>query len=198
MSGRGTPADTRRRIVEATVALHEEVGPAATTVSAIAERAGVQRLTVYRHLPDERALVGACSAHWSTDHPRPDASAWAGLPDPPARLRTALRALYAWFRDGRAMLAMVLRDEGEVPALREVMAPYHDWMAELAGQLSAGWGAEGETQRLLRAAVGHALRFQTWRSLADQGLEAEEAADLVTRFVAGLAPEGGGGSGTAV
>ncbi len=56
--------ETPRRIVDATVALHEEIGPRATTISAIAEKASVQRLTVYRHFPDETELFKACTSHW--------------------------------------------------------------------------------------------------------------------------------------
>lgn len=181
--------DTRRRIVEATVELHEEVGPAATTITAIADRAGVQRLTVYRHFPDDAALIGACSAHWSEDHPLPDPSSWTGIPDPERRLRRALEALYAYFRRGAPMLVRILRDEEEVPELAEVMAPWWKYMREVAGGLAAGWGAEGARQRRIRAAVGHALRFGTWRSLTDQGLSDEEAVDLMVGLVAG--PAGG-------
>ncbi len=178
---------TRRRILDAVVALHQEVGPAATTISAIAERAGVQRLTVYRHFPDEGALIQGCSAHWSQAHPPPDPSDWAGIQDPSGRLETALRELYVYFEGGREMLAQVLRDEARVPALQEVMTPFWGYVAELAGGLSAGWGVEGESQRLLRAAVGHALRFETWESLVREGLSTEEAAALMGRFVAGVA-----------
>jgi AcrR family transcriptional regulator len=177
------PEETRRRIVEATVALHEEIGPAATTVSAIAERAGVQRLTVYRHLPDEGAVIRACSAHWSAGHPLPDTAAWAGLTDPRARLGAALTAVYVYFRGGRRMLEQVLRDESEVTALRAVMAPYHSWFRELAGQLSAGWGVAGEAQRRIRAAVGHALRFETWSSLTHEGLTDAEAVALLRDMI---------------
>lgn len=185
--GRGNPEATLRRIVEATVALHEEVGPAATTVSAIAERAGVQRLTVYRHLPDERAVIGACAAHWSDGHPLPDPAVWAGRADPRERLRAALEAVYAYYRGGEAMLGRVLRDEPLVPALSEVMAPWHAWLRELAGQLSAGWGVDAVVQRRLRAAVGHALSFGTWRSLTAEGLTDDETAALMHGFVAGVA-----------
>src|SRR5215210_5297504 len=90
--------DTRRRITAATVELHREVGPANTTISAVAERAGVQRLTVYRHFPDERALLGACSAHWRAGHPAPDPSPWPPIEDPEDRLRTAIAAFYAYYR----------------------------------------------------------------------------------------------------
>lgn len=177
----------RRRILDAVVGLHEEVGPAATTVSAIAERAGVQRLTVYRHFPDERALIQGCSAHWSEAHPPPDPSAWAGIEDPRERLGTALRVLYGHFDGGQEMLGRVIQDEEKVPALREVLAPYWVFLAETAGTLSAGWGVVGDAQRLVRATVGHALRFGTWQSLAREGLSNEEAAEVMTALVAGVA-----------
>ncbi len=181
--------DTRRRIVEAIVELHEQVGPAATTVTAIAERAGVQRLTVYRHFPDDRAMLGACSSHWNGDHPLPDPASWTGITDPRIRLETALRGLYTYFRDGAPMLASILRDEAEVPELAEVMAPMWDYFREVAGGLSAGWGVTGDSQRLVRAAVGHALGFHTWRSLTGQGLSNAEAVELMVGLVADVAAE---------
>jgi len=183
---------TRRRILDAVVALHQEVGPAATTISAIAERAGVQRLTVYRHFPDESALIQGCSAHWSQAHPPPDPSGWTGIQDPAMRLEAALGELYLYYEGGREMLAQVLRDEELVPALQEVMTPFWAYMAELAGGLSAGWGVEGEPQRFLRASVGHALRFRTWESLTGEGLSTEDAATLMAEFVAGVAARGSG------
>lgn len=182
--------ETRRHIVRAVRELHEEVGPAATTVTAIAERAGVQRLTVYRHFPDEAALVGACSADWREDHPAPDPASWSGVGQPVERLRTALTRMYAYFREGAPMLERVLRDEEEVPALADVMAAWWAYMREVAGGLAAGWGVEGQRQRRLRAAVGHALRFETWRSLTDEGLTDDDAVELMVRWVEGAATRG--------
>lgn len=189
-----TSSDTRRRIVRAVRDLHEDVGPSSTTISGIAERAGVQRLTVYRHFPDERALIAACSSDWSEEHPFPSSSLWAGIQDPRQRVSAALTALYAYFRDGAPMLEHVLRDESQVPALAEVMAPWWDGMHEIAGSLAAGWGTGPAGQRRLRAAVGHALRFETWRSLAAEGLENEEVVEMMVQWIAGLAhePEGAG------
>ena len=181
--------DTRRRIVEAIVELHEEIGPATTTVTAIAERAGVQRLTVYRHFPDDRAMLGACSSHWNEEHPLPDPASWTGIADPRSRLETALRGLYDYFRNGAPMLASILRDEAEVPELAEVMAPLWDYMREVAGGLSAGWGVNGDAQRLVRSAVGHALGFYTWRSLSEEGLSNGEAVELMVGLVADVAVE---------
>jgi AcrR family transcriptional regulator len=113
---------TRQRIVEATVALHESVG-FGTTISAIAERAGVQRLTVYRHFPDERSLFDACAGHWRAENPAPDTSPWAALDDPDERLQLALREIYAFFRRTEDMTGNLLRDLPDSPTLREVAAP---------------------------------------------------------------------------
>lgn len=184
-------SQTRDRIVRAVRALHEEVGPASTTISGIAERAGVQRLTVYRHFPDRRALIAACSSDWSEDHPVPSPALWSGIRDPEARLAAALEALYAYFRGGASMLEQVLRDEHRVPALSDVMDAWRDGMREIAGGLAAGWGTDSEGQRRLRAAVGHALRFETWCSLTDEGLADEEAVETMVRWITGLAEETG-------
>lgn len=178
---------TRQRIVEAMVDLHEEVGPAATTVTAIAERAGVQRLTVYRHFPDDRAMLDACSAHWFQGHPLPDPATWTGIPDPRDRLEKALTGLYRFFEGGAPMLESILQDEARVPELAEVMKPLWEYMREVAGGLSAGWGVDAAAQRLVRAAVGHAIGFQTWRSLGDEGLSNGEAVALMIGLVADVA-----------
>ena len=179
--------DTKRRIIEAMIELHQEIGPAATTVTAIAERAGVQRLTVYRHFPDDRAMLGACSAHWLESHPLPDPTNWSGIENPRNRLERALTDLYGWFRGGEPMLVSVLPDQARLPAVAEVMAPLWEYFREAAGGLAAGWGVQGDAQRRLRATVGHAIEFHTWRSLAGQGLRDEESVELMVMLVADLA-----------
>lgn len=179
---------TRQRIVEAAVALHQEVGPAATTISAIAERAGVQRLTVYRHFPEERGLYQACSAHWNAAHPLPDPSAWTGLRDPGARLRAALTALYAYYRSGAGMLTSVFRDAAGIPAVAEVLMPYRHYLRQRADELARAWPAS-RPERLRRAAIAHALEFDTWRSLSAQGLTDAEAAEVMVGMVTGVRRE---------
>src|SRR5437016_11947100 len=113
--------ETRRRITEATVELHRTVGPAATRISEVARRAGVQRATVYNHFPDDATLFAACSSHWRALHPAPDPARWAEIPDGRERLRVALRDLYAWFRETEPMTANVLRDAQLLPALRQIV-----------------------------------------------------------------------------
>jgi AcrR family transcriptional regulator len=177
--------ETRQRIVEAAQALHEEVGPLATTISAIAERAGVQRLTVYRHFPKERGLYQACSAHWNARHPLPDPSTWASLGEPRGRLRAALRALYSYYRSGAGMLTKVLRDAAEIPAVAEVLLPFGRYLRQQANDLARAWPASRQ-ERLRRAAIVHALAFDTWRSLSAQGLSDAEAAELMVGMVTGI------------
>jgi AcrR family transcriptional regulator len=171
-----TQAETRRRITEATVELHATVGPANTTISAIAAKAGVQRLTVYRHFAGERELFAACSAHWLATAPPPEPMPWAEITDPRQRLTTALTELYRWYRANEGMLANTERDAPALPALAEIAdpAPYLDPVKEI---LSAGWEPEP-------AALGHALAFSTWRDLArNQGLGDPEAATLISRLL---------------
>ncbi|WP_284351417.1 TetR/AcrR family transcriptional regulator [Roseisolibacter agri] len=167
-------AETRRRIVEAMVALHAEVGPARTTISAIAERAGVERLTVYRHFGDETAMFEACSSHFASEVVSPpDPAAWVGIEDAAERLHAALRAFYAYYRRAERMLTHVHRDLPTLPALAAVMAPWDAFVADVRDGVVAAWAREGldgaAARARLAAVVAHALRFETWRSLAGTG-----------------------------
>src|SRR6476469_5926026 len=102
---------TRERITESAVALHGTVGPARTTMSAVAEQAGVRRSTLYRHFPDEASLFEACSAHWAAANPPPDLVAWSLVGDPGERLTQALGELYAFYGRTESMFENLLRDE---------------------------------------------------------------------------------------
>ena len=176
-------AETRRRIVEATVELHGSIGPARTTISAIAAHAGVQRLTVYRHFPDERTLFEACSGHWAAEHPLPDPSAWVAVEDPAKRLELALHELYAHFRATETMTANVRRDLPAMPVIQEIAASRAGYWKAVRTVLDRGWTVRGTQRRRLRAAIAHAVEFETWQSLTRrQGLGDKEAADLMVRL----------------
>ncbi len=175
--------ETRRRIVQATADLHAEVGPAATTISAIAERAGVQRLTVYRHFPDEKGLFEACSALSNERHPAPDSARWSEIEDAEARAEAALGALYEYYAGNAQGLALVLRDAEALPALAEVLAPFRDYLAWIADDLAGRWEPAGDRAHVLRAAAGFAVDFWTWRSLAAQGLTPRESARLMAALI---------------
>jgi len=177
-------AETRLRITEAAVDLHGSVGPARTTISAVAERAGVQRATVYRHFPDETALFAACSSHWMAQHPLPDPAPWAQTEDPAERLRVALGQLYEWYEQGEYMLERTTRDVALVPALRPSMDAFRGWLDAAADAILRGRPERGARRRLVRAVVQHALAFETWRSLAiHQGLPRHEIIGLMASLV---------------
>ncbi len=179
-------SETRRRIVEAVYALHAEIGPARTTIKAIAERAGVERLTVYRHFADEGEIFAACGAHFQAEIPPPAPGAWAAIEDPADRLRAALLAFYDYYRRGERMLTNVHRDAGELPALAAELEPFGRFVATVREDLRARWEqGEGAGERL-GAAIGHAVRFDTWRSLArEEGLDDAAAAALMGELVRG-------------
>lgn len=180
--------ETRLRITEAAVDLHGSVGPARTTISAVAERAGVQRATVYRHFPDEQSLFGACSAHWLAAHPLPDLAAWAAIRDPRERLATALDELYAWFERGEQMVEKTTRDAPLVPAMRPAMDSLAAWLTAATDTLVRGHRERGARRGRVRVAIGHALSFATWRSLArEHGLSRDEAVELMSALVAAAA-----------
>jgi AcrR family transcriptional regulator len=174
--------ETRQRIVEAAVELHEQLGPAHTPISAIAERAGVGRPTVYRHFPDERSLFNACTSHYMAQHQLPDATAWLQIADPEERLRFGLLETYRWYRDTEPMMVVAFRDLPGMPVLAEVMEPTFTRFAAAHAVLAEGWSTAASP--VLHAAIGHALAFSTWRSLAREfGLPDETVADLLTAMV---------------
>lgn len=181
-------AQTRLRITESAVELHGSLGPARTSMSAVAEHAGVRRSTLYRHFPDERALFGACSAHWAEENPPPDISRWEKIDDPAERLDVALAELYAYYRRTEGMLDKLLRDEGAVPVVAEKFAPFHQLLATAVDILMKGRGLRGNAAKRTRAAIGHALAFRTWQDLTGtQALSDGQAADVMSRLVAAAA-----------
>ena len=176
---------TRRRITESAVALHGTLGPARTSISALAEHAGVRRSTVYRHFPDEASLFAACTAHWAAANPIPDIGGWAGIEDPDERLRAALGALYPYYRGTAGMLGNLIRDEPVSELVAKHFARYHAYIDASREVLMRGRRSRGRARTRERAAIGHALAFTTWRSLAlDEGLDDAAAAELMTRLVA--------------
>jgi len=179
---------TRLRITESAVALHGTLGPAHTSISAIAEHAGVRRSTVYRHFPDEAALFAACSSHWRTANPVPELAGWRAIEEPDERLRRALEELYAHYRRTERMRENLLRDEKTVLTVQKTFAAFRTYLDGAADVLMLGRRLRGSAANRVRAAIGHALAFTSWQSLArEQGLDDRQAAELMCRFVAAAA-----------
>ena len=195
--------ETRLRIARATLELHEILGPALTSRSAIAKRAGVTRPTVYSHFPDELSLGKACSSLELSDNPLPDPRPWQEIADPERRMRAALGDLYAYFRRRERLWANILRDQ-QMPltnddqeareADAEIMEPIFLHWERMKETLAAGWESYEESSRLVLSAIGLALDFQAWRAMVrTQGLSDEQAIELMVgmvRCAAGVAGPG--------
>lgn len=171
---------TRERIVDAAEYLHGSLGPARTTVSAVADRAGVTRATVYRHFANEEALFLACSRQWLSRQQLPDPDAWELIEDPMERLRTGLGDIYGFYRRGEQMMANIHHDVDVVPAVVVAArrAREERWLGTLLRPLP------GRRRKLVRAAVAHATTFTTWQSLCGaQGLSDQSAVELTAGMV---------------
>ena len=182
--------ETRQRIVEAAVELHTTLGPARATVTAIAERAGVTRPTVYAHFPDERSLFQACAGHVREAVPPPDPTVWRSLSDPEQRLERALRDLWGYYEHLEPLLENVQRDAEVMPLVAEMNAYRVRYLEQLRDVLLEAWPKRGEARARLRRAIGHALEFPTWQSLVRrQGCSSKEAVQLTVTFVCAAASD---------
>jgi AcrR family transcriptional regulator len=175
--------ETHLRITEAAIELHGTVGPSRTTLSAVAERAGVERRTLYRHFPTEVDLFAACSTHYFSANPWPDLGHWRSIRDPQQRLERALDELYAYYERTEPMLSNVLRDAEHIDFAREAVAPLHAYLDEAAEILAIGRHVRGRRRQLVMGALRHALAFSTWRSLSANGIGRSDGAKLGAALV---------------
>ena len=172
-------AETRQRIVEAAVELHSSIGPAHTTVSMVAERAGVQRHTFYAHFPDDWSLSMACSGLVAERDPLPDAEPWRSISAPSERLSAGLRALYDWYARNASLAACVLRDAEIHPLTKEIVElRFGPFMAAYREVL----GATLNTRQ--RAMLNLAISFFTWRALTQEsGLKQDAAVAAMVQAI---------------
>jgi AcrR family transcriptional regulator len=175
-------AETRARIVEAIMQLHQEIGPRNTTVSAIAARAGVERLTVYRHFKDEAAMFAACSLRYLELNPPPEPTDWASEPDSARRTRRALETLYAFFSRTSTMFEKIYRDVSESVALHKVMSNFDGYLRGLADDLAAAWPHDQRASHR-RTILRHAAKFATWQSFEAEGVADAEKAALILHWL---------------
>jgi hypothetical protein len=174
--------ETHQRILDATIKLHERVGAVGTTISAVAEQAGVERLTVYRHFPDEMALLSAATSYYLEANPPPDPEPWQDISDPEVRLRVGLTAAYAYHRQTEGMIGSLIRGLPYKPVICDALVGYSAYWGHVQQILSEGWDAPDPA--LITAAIGHCLSFQTWHSLVREvGLDNAQAVMLMVGMV---------------
>ena len=176
--------ETHRRITEAAVELHQTVGPARTTVSAIADKAGVQRHTYYAHFPELKELYQACMGHYVERNPVPEPSSWADVADAEERLRVALSEVYTYYSGNEAMVSNVLRDAALDPIVQEIMVPFDQYWETVRDVIADAFEASGERHEELLGAIALAQDFQTWRTLVrQQELSQDRAVELMVGMV---------------
>lgn len=178
--------ETRARIVDATVKLHASLGPAQTSIMAIAEAAGVQRLTVYRHFPDDASLFEACTTRYLELHPPPQRAAWADIEHPGERSRMALLAFYQYYRQTEQMWRVGYRDVDQVAALQAPMGRFEAYLDQVTDDLVQAWHTRPAARKALTLTLRHALRFTTWQSLKNAKLKDKQIAELVQGWLAGI------------
>jgi len=178
--------ETRQRIVEAVVELHRTVGPANTSISAIADLAGVQRLTVYRHFEDDAAIFRACTSHYLALNPPPDPVAWQNIAGAAERSRAALGAMYGFYRRTSEVWHNTYRDIEQAPALRPPLEEFEGWLDGIRDDLLKAWKPKRSTRPELKAVLRHALSFSTWESLTANGLSDKTAVEVVEKWLAAL------------
>lgn len=184
---------TRQRIIEAAVSLHLERGPAQTSINAIAERAGVNRVTIYRHFPDARTLLEACSAHARKIHPPPDLSGWRRIEDPRLRTEVGLTQLYDYFRRTESDWSNILRDAEVSPLVKEMAEKRRlAYLRDARDALLAAWPNRPTRRPLLRAVLGLATDFRTWQTLCRrEALDDRTAVALMVLLASAVGGERG-------
>jgi AcrR family transcriptional regulator len=179
-------AETRRRIVEATVMFHSTIGPARTTVADICRQAGIQRTTFYRHFPDDLSLFKECRAFVANERPMPDPGACAAIADPIGRLRSGLATAYVYYRENEQAMAAIIRDSDVMPS----GGAFFQFADRLRDVMAGSWKAKGKRHARILAACGHAADFQAWRSLArKQGLSDGEVIEAMVALVSAAASQ---------
>ncbi|MES0327831.1 MAG: TetR/AcrR family transcriptional regulator [Gammaproteobacteria bacterium] len=174
---------TRERIVEATVALHEELGPAKTSIKAIAEKAGVQRVTVYRYFPDDVSLFQACTSHWLSQNQPPDLNDWAGFESADEKTYAALLAFYQYYSQTETMWTGAYRDAGDIVALQIPMGNFEAYIDQVRDTLLKSWKRTGKRKQQLSVTLRHGLRFTTWQSLKRENLKDKQITELVMSWI---------------
>ncbi|MBX3069199.1 MAG: TetR/AcrR family transcriptional regulator [Thermomicrobiales bacterium] len=180
-------AETRQRIVDAAIAMHQSKGNAAT-ISEVARVAGISRITLYRHFPDELALLTACTSHYMEQHPLPDLATWTAIEDPIERLRKALADVFAYHRENVRMMTAAEHGVAENPTLSQLLQPLVEYWEAAVAVLTLGFPDDNASSPFIRQSIALAVSLPTWRLLAQQrGLSDEDCVEMFVRMVACLA-----------
>ena len=186
-----TVDETRRRIVEATMALHDEQGILATSMQDIAARADVALGTVYRHFPTIEDLVPACGGRNFELNPPPNRAVFAGLPTRAERARALIAAYYAHYALHPRMFEIGMAEAEKLPALAAFMDDGKAHLLRLVTEAIAPTPSGADAFKLAVALCS----FSSWQALTQAGFSSDAAAALASAILTahlGTDDEGGG------
>jgi AcrR family transcriptional regulator len=175
---------TRKRIVDATVAAHRELGIQATSWDEIASRADVGVGTVYRHFRSLDELLPACGAVVTEALALPGDDEIPSLFDGARSLRERIRRLvtrlFATYERGAPFIENIRREREDLPALE----PWHQWIENRFDALSREAllpiNPDKHAFDLTRALTD----LYTWKAFNRRGLSHQETIETVTRLIA--------------
>jgi len=169
--------ETRRRLVEATFALHGEQGIAATTMKQIAERAGVGVGTVYHHFPTLDDTINACGQMVMATWPPPSEAIFAGVPTMKERLTLLARALFAW--GDQVAFDVIRMDRDRLAIVHEFVEREQAHRIELTRAALAPFAIDRDLIRIAAAL----LDVGVYRALQRAGMSLEEAAIAIADVI---------------
>jgi len=173
-------AQTRQRIVEATLELHGEQGIAATSWDDIAARAGVGVGTVYRHFPSLDELIPACGEIAMQVVAMPDPSTMSALFEhattPGERIGRLVRETFGIYERGAPQLRAIRRDSDVHPRVAADRAAFETALSELVDTALEPLDVTAQDRAVTRALVD----LNTWEALRDQGLTSADAVGAIS------------------
>ena len=177
-------AETRERIVRATVKLHAQHGGLGTSYAMIAKQAEVAPQTVYNHFPELGSLFDACTGHVLNQAPPLGLETFRSGRSPAARLRLLARAVYA----RHAFLAPWMRiswyEAALVPELGAIVARGNAALREL---IRAAVAPDREPSSGFVNAAFVLLDYPAWQELTSSR-SSPEAARIAGDCLADLLP----------
>ena len=159
--------ETRRRIVGAAVALHAEQGAMATSFAQVAKRADVAVPTVYKHFPNQAALLQSCTGHVFACSPALGPEIYRGLATAEARLAALAKAAFAVHRFQAPWMRRGIHEAALMPDLAKIVDEARSQFRRLVA-LALEPRFAGRPPAGLVALIEILLGFSAWQRLAEE------------------------------
>jgi AcrR family transcriptional regulator len=176
-------ADTRARIVAATVDAHRELGVEPTSWDEIARRAGVGVGTVYRHFRSLDDLLPACGriVEETMALPTPDqiAHAFDGARSSRARIQRLVQLVFGVYERAAPFIHNIRNEHERLPQLE----PWHEMIERTLDALTREALGSTRPNRAQSETARALLDLATWEALKQRDLGSDEIVDTVARLI---------------